>query len=48
MEYGFANLKGGVGGYHFMKHSGIAGESQSQDKMLEVISKEIDAQGRRS
>ncbi|KRE33425.1 HK97 gp10 family phage protein [Paenibacillus sp. Soil724D2] len=43
MEYGFANLKGGVGGHYFLKSSAIAEQSNAQDKMLEVISKDIDA-----
>lgn len=43
MEYGFANLKGGVGGHHFLQKAGVSAESQTQDKMLEVLSKDIDA-----
>lgn len=43
MEFGFANLKGGVGGHHYLKKSGIAAEAAAQDKMIEVLSKDIDA-----
>lgn len=43
MEYGFANLSGGVGGHYFLKSSAIAEQSSVQDKMIEVLSKGIDA-----
>jgi hypothetical protein len=43
MEYGFANQKGGVGGHYFMKKSALAVQGQVADKMLEVLSKDIDA-----
>jgi hypothetical protein len=42
MEYGFKTANGAIGGHYFMKKSAIAEESSAQDKMLEVISKEID------
>lgn len=43
MEYGFANNKGGVGGHHFMKAGALAAEKAAQDKMLQTLSKDIDA-----
>jgi hypothetical protein len=43
MEYGFRTKKGGVGGHHFLERSAVSKGSQAQDKMLEVISKDIDA-----
>lgn len=42
MEYGFHHAKGLIGGHHFLKIVGTREESNVQDKMLEVISKDID------
>lgn len=43
MEYGFANLKGGVRGHHYLRNAGRAAEHAAQNKMLEMLSKDIDA-----
>lgn len=43
MEYGFANKSGGVGGLHFLRATGREQHDAVSDKMLEVLSKEIDA-----
>jgi hypothetical protein len=42
MEYGFKTKKGQIGGHHFLEIVGRREESGIQDKMLEIISKEID------
>ncbi|SEN19132.1 HK97 gp10 family phage protein [Paenibacillus sp. OV219] len=43
MEYGFKSAKGFVPGHHYMRDTAEAEESAVQNKMLEVISKDIDA-----
>lgn len=48
MEYGFKSKNGFIVGHHFMRDTAIANESIVQDKMLEVISKDIDALERAS
>lgn len=42
MEYGFLTKKGEVGGYHFLERTGREKESEAQDKMIEMLSKDID------
>lgn len=42
MEYGFATSNGGVGGHYFLKSSAVAESANVQDKMLEVLSDDID------
>lgn len=42
MEYGFHHASGLIGGHHFLKIVGTREEVTVQEKMLTVISKEID------
>lgn len=42
MEYGFHHKGGLIGGHHFLKIVGTREEANAQEKMLAVISKEID------